>query len=97
MSFPLLNSFLKRCTMFFIDALLSCLSVVIVSKSLQGEVLEELEELVIILRGWHLCYSLVEQVNDGDVERGHDFLDGTVYHSDHIFVLAKLALPKKVH
>lgn len=53
--------------MFFIDALLSCFGLVVVSKGLQGEVLEKLEELIIILRGRYLGYSLIEEIDNGNI------------------------------
>ena len=97
MSFSLFNGILKWRSVFFIDALLCCLCIMIISKGLQGEVLKKLEELVIILWGLHLGNPLVEQVYYANIEGRNNFLNSAVNNSDHVLVLAKLALPKKVN
>ena len=64
---------------------------------LQGEVLEELQELVIVLGLRHLLDLPVEQIRLLHIHLGQDLLYGAVYNPDHILMLADLASPDEIH
>ena len=66
-------------------------------KSFESEVLQKLQELVIILALNNKLYLLVKQISLYHIDLWKNFLYGAVNNTNHIFVLANLGSPHKVH